>query len=120
MSAAQKTLLGALALTVALLVGLTVDGLREESSRGTRAAARASRAELPSATEPAPWHAAADEPVSELPPGTVPVSRIDPPRPDLAMPLPQRPVEPPNPALHRPPMDNPGGVNGDRPERPSP
>lgn len=33
---------------------------------------------------------------------------------------PLRPVEPPNPATHRPPMDNPGGVNRDRPPRPVP
>jgi len=30
-----------------------------------------------------------------------------------------RPQEPPNPITHRPPMTNPGGVNGARPERAS-
>lgn len=34
--------------------------------------------------------------------------------------LPPQPVEPPNPATHRPPMDNPGGLNRFRPARPVP
>ena len=34
--------------------------------------------------------------------------------------LPPEPIEPPNPATHRPPMDNPGGLNRFRPERPVP
>lgn len=34
--------------------------------------------------------------------------------------LPPQPVEPPNPATHRPPMDNPGGLNRFRPARPIP
>lgn len=33
---------------------------------------------------------------------------------------PPEPVEPPNPATHRPPMDNPGGLNRFRPARPVP
>lgn len=30
------------------------------------------------------------------------------------------PIEPPNPATHRPPTDNPGGLNRFRPARPVP
>ncbi|MFM7204630.1 MAG: hypothetical protein ACKO6N_27985 [Myxococcota bacterium] len=33
---------------------------------------------------------------------------------------PPAPVEPPNPAVHRPPTDNPGGLNRFRPARPIP
>lgn len=33
---------------------------------------------------------------------------------------PPAPVEPPNPAIHRPPTDNPGGLNRFRPARPIP
>jgi hypothetical protein len=114
----QKTVLGGLLVAVAVLVGLTVSGLREEPappSASRRASPPASAgAEL--ARETPPWQTppATKEP---LPAGTVPVWRVDPPRPDPSAPMPAAVVEPPNPATHRPPMDNPGGVNGDRPER---
>src|SRR5690606_921272 len=70
-------------------------------------------ATLPRAASP--WHTTASEPASR-PAGTVPVSQVDPPPPDPAARLPPPPVEPPNPAVHRPALHNPGGVNADRPE----
>jgi len=122
MSTGQKTLLGAMGLAVAVLVGLTVHGLREDP---TRASATKATAETPAMTdtggvprhaETPPWQTPRDS-KEPLPPGSVPVWRVDPPPPDRAAPMPAAPVEPPNPATHRPAMDNPGGVNGDRPER---
>ena len=117
MSAAQKTLLGALAACAVVLVALTLHGLRDDPS-SARATARAS-ASVASTTpaETPPWQANAETPGGPLP-GTVPVSHVDPPRPDAAMPMPPATViEPPNPALHRLPMDNVGGVDSDRPAR---
>lgn len=63
-----------------------------------------------------PWEARPDNspPVAK---GYIPAWKIDSPRGDPnARPAPL-PVAPPNPAEHRPPMENPGGVNGDRPPR---
>lgn len=54
-----------------------------------------------------------------LPAGYVPAWVVKPPAPDPNGALPE-PVEPPDPLTTPPPMDNPGGVNGDRPERPVP
>lgn len=48
-------------------------------------------------------------------PGEVPASEVEAPT-SIIQPL--HIVEPPNPALHTPPMDNPNGVDGDRPARP--
>lgn len=111
----MKSILAALGLVVVVLVALTVHGLREQSSPETRTTERSARAPVTSVAEVAPWQAAA--PPEAMLPGTVPVSQIDPPRPDPTVPMPPAVVEPPNPALHRPPMDNPGGVDGDRPAR---
>lgn len=115
MSAGAKTLLGTLVVTVVVLVGLTVHGLREEVTPASASRTASVSAVVVGTSEAAPWQAAAS-PAAILP-GTVPVSQIDPPRPDPAMPMPAGPVPPPNPALHRPPLDNPGGVDGDRPAR---
>lgn len=53
-----------------------------------------------------------------LPPHHVPASAIRrPPTPSMPVPVPRPPAEP---SRHRPPLHNPGGVNGDRPERASP
>ena len=41
--------------------------------------------------------------IGALPPGMVPVSRVDPPPRDPSLQLPPPPVAPPNPAEHRPP-----------------
>ncbi len=62
-----------------------------------------------------PWHAPPGD-ARALPPGTVPVEQIKPPPPDPSAP-PPAPREPKNPATHRPPVHNPGGVDGDRPSR---
>lgn len=69
--------------------------------------------------ETPPWEATPENtpPVAE---GFVPAWKVRPPPPDPSVPPPPAPREPPEPARHRPPMDNPGGVNGDRPERPMP
>jgi hypothetical protein len=123
--------LGALALAVALLVGVTVHGLRDpprppstDAGRRTVPAApppsvvsRAAGSEL--ADETPPWKATPNN-TPALPEGTVPPWEVDPPPPDPSAPLPPDPVDPPNPAEHRPPLHNPGGVNGDRPPRPVP
>jgi hypothetical protein len=66
-------------------------------------------------------------------PGTVPTGYTPPQQPDHLIPAsqvqapptfvagkhppPPQVIEPPNPITHRPPMQNPGGVNGDRPPR---
>jgi hypothetical protein len=47
----------------------------------------------------------------------IPVSVARPPVPDSTIPMPAVPAPPPNPQTTPPPMDNPGGVNGSRPER---
>jgi hypothetical protein len=125
--------LGALLLLVAVLVGLTLRGLRDgpqpvSMNADGRAATTGPAQESPIAgprvtpglaDETPPWRATPEN-TGALPAGTVPAWRVNPPRPDPSTPLPPPPIEPPNPAEHRPPMHNPGGVNGDRPERPVP
>jgi hypothetical protein len=121
--------LGALFAVAALLAGLTLQGLRSpsdsprpESSAGAASSgAAAATPALPGqpGSETPPWQANPQN-TTTLPPGTVPAWQVNPPPPDPSLPLPPPPREPPNPAVHRPPMDNPGGVNGDRPERPVP
>lgn len=113
----MKTILAALAVAVVVLVALTLRGLRDDSSPAPNAA-RTARSVAVAASPSTAWQAPIGTEESDPMPGTVPVSQLDPPRPDPAMPMPVLPAPPPNPALHRPPMDNPGGVNGDRPERP--
>ncbi len=49
-------------------------------------------------------------------PGVLSVEQVAPPPPVPFAP-PPAPAEPPNPATHRPPVDNPGDVDGDRPPR---
>jgi hypothetical protein len=63
---------------------------------------------------PAPAHA---PPVSER---QIPAAVARPPVVDPRMHLPAPPVAPPNPQTTKPPMDNPGGVNGARPARAEP
>lgn len=120
MSALHKMLLGLLAACACVLVALTLHGLREAPRPVTSPdSARPAPAEVTASIETTPWQPAPDTRTA-LPPGTVPVSQIDPPRPDPALSLPpSRVIEPANPALFRPPMDNPGGVDGDRPPRES-
>lgn len=64
-----------------------------------------------------PW-AATRENSPSVPAGQIPAWVARPPAPDLAMHLPAAPVAPPDPQATTPPMDNPGGVNGDRSPRP--
>ncbi len=122
--------LGGSLLAVALLVGLTLHGLRDgpppvSTDTDGRAATTGAATALPIAgrrvspgvaAETPPWRATPGN-TSALPAGTVPAWRVKPPPPDRSTPLPPAPVEPPNPAEHRPPVHNPGGVNRDRPER---
>jgi hypothetical protein len=125
----SRWILGALFAVTAVLAGLTLHGLsgsrdnaRPESSAGAASTGAASSAPaMPgqAGTETPPWQASPQN-TTALPPGTVPAWQVNAPPPDPAQPLPPPPREPPNPAVHRPPMDNPGGVNGDRPERPVP
>lgn len=119
---ATRWALAALAVAVVLLVGLTLHGLRNSPAARMSATGSALPALHPGsgvppelAREVPPWQATHN--TAAVPPGTVPVWRVDPPRPDPSTPLPPTPVEPPNPALHRAPLHNPGGVNRDRPER---
>lgn len=72
---------------------------------------------VPLPPEISPWEATPDN-TPPLPEGQVPAWEVKPPPPDPSVPPPPAPREPPDPASYRPPMDNPGGVNGDRPERP--
>lgn len=73
-----------------------------------------SRSEL-QASPPLPWAAASTD---SLPPeGQVAAWEVHPPRPDPTTQMPPVPVEPANPQLTRPPLTNPGGVNGTRPPR---
>jgi hypothetical protein len=125
--------MAALSVVVGLLVGLTLRGLRGPSERATvdptNASTQPSSASRSSVAAPAvpsdrrdetpPWQATPQN-TTTLPPGTVPAWQVNPPPPDPSAPIPPPPREPPNPAQHRPAMDNPGGVNGDRPERPAP
>jgi hypothetical protein len=127
--------LGGLVLAVVLLYGFTVHRIGErpqaasadiedregrvESRSRTRSRAPTKRAAV---VEPLPAHETAPWQATEvaLPPGSVPVAHVDPPPPDPHVVLPPPPVEPSNPALHRPPLHNPGGVDRDRPPRPVP
>jgi hypothetical protein len=111
-----RLLLIGLAVAVALLVVLTLQGLRDSPSDGAAQPPSAPATPAKVRTETPPWQATPSN-TTDLPPGTVPAWQVDPPRPDPSTPLPPPPREPPNPALHRPALDNPGGVNGDRPER---
>lgn len=52
--------------------------------------------------------------------GYTPADEMEPLREEPPSPEPPPPVEPPEPSLFRPPMHNPGGVDGDRPPRPIP
>jgi hypothetical protein len=107
----NRWILIALAAAVALLVALTLRGLHGTSESPAAAPPRAQ-----GTTETPPWQATPSN-TANLPPGTVPASQVNPPPPDPSTPLPPPPREPPNPAVDRPALDNPGGVNGDRPER---
>ncbi|HEX5058878.1 MAG TPA: hypothetical protein VFV99_05930 [Kofleriaceae bacterium] len=119
-------LLAGLCVAVALLVVLTLQGLRSstEPAKPSNAAVPTtpSRATATPGTTPAvpdetpPWKTT-PQTTGTLPPGTVPAWQVNPPPPDPSTPPPPAPREPANPALHRPAMDNPGGVNGARPER---
>ncbi|HEY3353531.1 MAG TPA: hypothetical protein VGQ83_09800 [Polyangia bacterium] len=123
-----------------VLVGLLLEGLyRTRPVDEAKAAAApqaagpaAAPAPRPPAAGPALTGAAAVTPEKQIPPweatpantpppppGHIPAWVVKPPRPEPSAP-PAPPVEPPDPATHRPPMHNPGGVNGDRPPRPVP
>ena len=65
--------------------------------------------------ETPPWKSTPENTPSAGP-GFIPAWKIQPPQP-TAHEWPA-PVQPPNPATNSPPMYNPGGVNGARPERP--
>jgi hypothetical protein len=93
------------------------------SSRPPPAATAEPREQAPEAAGPAPlepWQVSREN-TPPPPEGYVPAWKVRPPRPEQLgqVPLPP-PREPPEPSLHRPPVENPGGVNGDRPARPVP
>jgi hypothetical protein len=67
----------------------------------------------------APWEATREN-TPPVPAGQVPAWQVRPAAPDPTMHMPAAPVAPPDPQTTTPPMDNPGGVNGDRPPRPEP
>jgi hypothetical protein len=69
------------------------------------------RVQIPKETPP--WKSAPSD--TPPPAGFVPAWKIKPPPPRPY--VPPRPIVPLNPIAHRPPMKNPGGVNGARPER---
>jgi hypothetical protein len=64
----------------------------------------------------APWEAT-PESSPPLPDRHIPAWQVRPPPPDPNAAARPEPTSPPDPATTRPPMDNPGGVNGDRPPR---
>ncbi len=124
----SRWILIGLAAAVVVLVVLTLRGLRASNEPVTTVprnapatttsapASKGAAAVTNVANETPPWQAT-PESTPTLPPGTVPAWKVSPPPPDPSLSPPSPPREPPNPALHRPSMDNPGGVNGDRPER---
>jgi hypothetical protein len=120
-------------LVLGVVVGLLLEGLYRTRPVTPSAAAPTSAAAAP-APRAAPVGgagraAAAPAPTKELqawevtpansppvPPGHVPAWQVKPPPPE-PVPAPAAPVEPPDPATYRPPLHNPGGVDGDRPPR---
>jgi hypothetical protein len=109
-------MLAALCAAVALLLGVTLRGLRSTDDASPREDARASgssaassprRVVVPStlADETPPWEVKPTTAASALPPGSVPAWKVAPPPPDPRTPPPPR--EPLNPAVHRPPMVRP-------------
>jgi outer membrane biosynthesis protein TonB len=134
--AARLLLLGGL-LVVGVLVGLLVENLYRgrpaptgETAPAVTAARTAPRLYAPTAPLAAARADAAPEPPTippwestpqntpTVPPGHIPAWQVKSPRPEVTPP--PTPVPPPDPASHRPPMHNPGGVDGDRPPRPVP
>lgn len=130
-------LLGGLFLVAGVFAGLTLEGLSRTPPAPTRGKTEPSalvtiRHAPPTVTpapgtldgmgitplpaETPPWEVTKDS-SGPLPPGQVPAWIVRPPPPDPSAPAPPAPIEPPDPATHTPPMDNPGGVNGARPER---
>jgi len=120
---------------VGVLVGFLLEGIyRKSPTIDTRTSTEAAKAGEPGApgsssarrrapaigdrATPTRPRAAGDQP---LPPGFEPSTPADDPPPDdrYDHPAPES-KPPPDPATYRPPMHNPGGVNGDRPPRPIP
>lgn len=66
-----------------------------------------------------PWEATKEN-SPPVPKGHIPAWQVNPPPPPPPSPPWPPPREPPDPQIHRPPMHNPGGVDGDRPPRPVP
>ena len=82
-------------------------------------APRPGEAFVPSAKlnlEKPPWEATPEN-TPAPPPGHVAAWTVSPPPPNPFAPPPPPPIVPPDPATTRPPMNNPGGVDGDRPPR---
>jgi len=115
---------------LALLVGLTPQGLREgvpplgtlldrktaATGASTAAASSAAQVVRPSRTpEIPPWNATPQD-TSDLPAGAIPAWQVNA-QPPPPSPPPPPPPEPQNPALQRPAMHSPAGVDGDRPKR---
>jgi hypothetical protein len=97
--------------------------IRHDSARPELSGAEPDGRFVPLGVPPAipPWEATPENtPPESIPPGHIPAWEVHPPRPDPNQPAPPVPVPPPDPATHQPPMDNPGGVDGDRPPRPAP
>ena len=106
-------ILAALAAAVALLLGVTLRGLRSADDAAPREdlrAAESSAAPSPRrlvatstlADETPPWEVKPTTAASSLPPGSVPAWKVNPPPPEPR--TPPTPHEPLNPAVHRPPM----------------
>lgn len=63
-----------------------------------------------------PWEATSDD-SRPVPAGQVAPWVVQPPKPNPVTQTPPRPVPPPDPQTSKPPLENPGGVNGTRPPR---
>ncbi len=119
-----------------LLAALTLAGIVAWLLREPRAGERALHVRVPDAVlalthapqprlpderapplvEPQPW-AATSTNSPPAPPEQIPAWQVRPPPPDPNAVRPVDPVAPADPMGNRPPMENPGGVNGSRPPR---
>jgi hypothetical protein len=117
-------------LGAAVTLGVTVAFLFEALYRRSPGSAALGSGDEPPALAPPPaWTpkppAHKDTPSWESTPsntgkpdrGFVPAWKVNPPRPDPSAPTPPTPFAPPDPQQNRPAMQNPGGINGVRPER---
>lgn len=107
---AAKWILGVGLVLLVAVIGLTSFGDKKRTSETAGASKSVAARSEPSDAKPTPPRVAEEVPPWEaarqkqeaLPPGLVPASEIDPPPPDPNIPRPLPPIEPPNPATHRP------------------